>query len=306
MAGVLVFTPVWRGVNPACAAAMGPQVGDGVVWVVDDRNPFPAPDYRNIRVKYQDARRTVLDGEFSALVTLEADVIPPAGGVAALLATPGDVVYGAMMLRHGVPLLNLFQWVGTRNTGMSLSNYPAELAAARRAGTWRVSGVGFGFTLIRRHVLEQIDFRDDANGQACDMPFAEDCLRAGFVAMGRLDVECGHVDEDAGGVVLWPRSAMEGGMLYLVLETVNVMVNGRSVRLVAGSRVMIAPEVAPDLVRAGYVTFGDQRSETGDQRPEIGERGEEIGDRVTGEVELAVAPAVAVEQAVGPRQRKRR
>ena len=273
MAGVLVITPVWRGVNPLCAAAMGPQVGDGVEWVVDDRNPFPAPDYRNIRVKYQDARRQVLDGDYSALVTLEADVIPPAGGLAMLLATPGDVVYGAMLLRHGVPLLNLFQHVGSRNLGMSLSNYPHELAAARRAGTWRVSGVGFGFTLVRRHVLEQIDFRDDANGQACDIPFAEDCLRTGFEAVGRLDVECGHVDEDAGGVVLWLSAALEGGMLYVVLESVNVMVDGRSVQLVAGEQVELMPQVALDLVRAGYVTPAHP-------------------------IELAIAPVG--EQAVGP------
>lgn len=279
MAGVLVITPVWRGVHPLCAAAMGPQIGDGVEWVVDDRNPFPPPDYRNIRVKYQDARRRVLDGGYSALVTLEADVISPPGGLAMLLATPGDVVYGAMMLRHGVPLLNLFQHVGSRNLGMSLSNYPNELAAARRGGTWRVSGVGFGFTLVRRHVLEQIDFRDDLGGQACDIPFAEDCLRTGFSAMGRLDVECGHVDEDAGEVVLWPRSALEGGMLYVVHETVNVMVDGRSMRLVAGEHVELMPQVAFDLIRAGYVTPAHP-------------------------IELATAPAG--EQAVGQRQRRRR
>ena len=278
MAGVLVITPVWRGVNPLCAAAMGPQVGDGVEWAVDDRNPFPPPDYRNIRVKYQDARRRVLDGDYSALVTLEADVIPPPGGLAMLMATPGDVIYGAMMLRHGVPLLNLFQHVGNRNLGMSLSNYPHELAAARRAGTWRVSGVGFGLTLVRRHVLEQIDFRDDANGQACDIPFAEDCLRTGFSAIGRLDVECGHVDEDAGGVVLWLSAALEGGMLYVVLESVNVMVDGLSVRLVAGEQVELTPQAALDLVRAGYVTPAHP-------------------------IELATAPAG--EQAVGPWPRDR-
>lgn len=292
MAGVLVITPVWRGVNPLCAAAMGPQVGDGVEWVVDDRNPFPPPDYRNIRVKYQDARQRVLDGEFSALVTLEADVIPPFDGLAMLLATPGDVVYAAMMLRHGVPLLNLFQHVGSRNLGMSLSNYPNELAAARRAGIWRVSGVGFGFTLIRRHVLEQIDFRDDRDGQACDMPFAEDCLAAGFEALGRLDVECGHVDEDAGGVVLWPGSALEGGMLYLVLETVNVMVDGQSVRLVAEEQVELMPQAALDLVRAGYVTPARHIELTNGPRKL----------QNLNPLELAIAPVG--EQAVGPGGRR--
>lgn len=252
MAGVQVLTLTWRGVNRECEAAIRPQLGAGVEWVVDDRNPFPVPDYRNIRVKMQDARQRVLAEGRDALLTLDADCIVPPDAVAQILATPGDVVYTPTLIRHGAHILSLWQYCGDRNIGMSLSNYPDELRRARAAGVWRVSGIGWSFTLIRRHVLEALDFRDDNGKQACDVPFAEDCLRAGFVSMANLNIPITHLDEDR-GERLHPWQQEVSPMQYVARETVNVLVGGRVLHLTAGQPVELAPSEVGELIRAGYI-----------------------------------------------------
>jgi hypothetical protein len=104
-----------------------------------------------------------------------------------------DVVYGTYMFRHGWPLVvNALQYINGRNIGQSLTLHPDEHQQAKQAGRWRVSGVGLGCTLIRRSVLEQIDFEPDNDGQACDMPFARACVKAGIEQYARFDVACGH------------------------------------------------------------------------------------------------------------------
>mgnify|MGYP000933634460 CR=1 FL=1 len=280
MAGVLVFTPTWRGVDPDVQAALVAQLDDvpGAEWVIDDRNPYPAPDYRNIRVKMQDARLRTLAGQFDGLVTVDADCIIPPDGLRALVATTGDVVYTPTMIRHGARLLSLWQYCGDRNVGMSLSNYPDELAAARAAGVWRVSGIGWSFTLIRRHVLEALDFRDDNDRQACDVPFAEDALRAGFVSMANLTLPVVHIDADRGERLAPWEATMQRE--YVVLETVNAVAAGRFVALVAGDVVTLTDAEAADLVCVGYVA----------------ER--------QAEIEMAVDEGAGVEHAVSRKRRK--
>lgn len=282
MAGVLVFTPTWRGVDPEMQAALVAQLADvpGTEWVNDDHNPFPTPDYRNIRVKMQDARRRTLDGQFDGLVTVDADCVIPPGGLRALVDTEGDVVYTPTMIRHGARLLSLWQYCGDRNVGMSLSNYPDELARARAAEVWRVSGIGFSFTLIRRHVLEALDFRDDNGSQACDVPFAEDALRAGFVSMANLSLPVVHIDVDRGERLSPWEEMMQRE--YIALETVNAVAAGRFVALAAGDVVTLTDEEAYDLLRVGYVAVRQA------------------------EIETAVDEGVGVEHAVTRNRRKRK
>lgn len=248
---ILVFTPTWRGVHPDCEAALRPQLVDGVEWVVDDRNPFPPPDYRNIRVKMQDARQRILDSNAEALLTVDADCVIPPDGIRRILDTPGDVVYAPTMIRHGAGMLSLWQYCGDRNIGMSLSNYPDELAKARKAGLWRVAGVGWSMTLIRRHVLDALDFRDDNAGQACDIPFAEDCLRAGFVAMANMNLAVEHIDQDRNERLHpWMAASRQ---LWVASQTVNVVAAGRWMALKANASVELTPAEAQDLLRAGYI-----------------------------------------------------
>lgn len=258
----MIFTPTWTkpdgsdAIHPRCKASIeAQQINGDIRWVIGRDNPFPAGDLRNVAHQYAQARALFLASDADALLTVEHDMVLPAGAVQKLIDTPADVVYGLYMLRHDTFVVNAFKYDGDVNLGMSLSRYPAELAAARRAGMARVSGVGHGCTLFRRNVLERIPFRlGDAMNVAPDIPFAEDALRAGFVSVARFDVEVIHMD---GEQELHPFQATERAM-YIARETVNAIDGeGKFAQLVEGAVVKLTVAQARPLVAAGYLNVPD-------------------------------------------------
>jgi hypothetical protein len=180
-------------------------------------------------------------------------------------------VYGVYMLRHGTKVLSAWQHTGGRNLGMSLSLYPAELRRYIAQGWGEVCGVGWGCTLIRRSVLDRITVRQTDDGDAGDIAFAGDCVRAGIRQIARFDVPCGHIEPD--GTVLDPYK--NGGIVNRVMALVNINVNvdGQSVAMRKGRYYSVPVEVAGDLWRAGYavITNDDGERETADM-PAVPER----------------------------------
>ena len=195
-----------------------------------------------------------------------------------LCDTPAPVVYGTYMLRHGEPVLNAWRYEGTQGLGMSLQRYPLEYQQYREAGVGRVSGVGFGCTLIRRHVLETIPFRQDGSDHAPDMPFALDCVRLEILQLARFDVRCGHIDR--GKILETSKSSSEGMVKVTCIQPVNIMVNGDSVSLLEGDEVELPPEQAKELASLGYVEISKGGTSA---RTEIGPEGS---------AETGVAPKV--------------
>lgn len=269
-ARVLIFTPTWidpltqeEAIHPDCAAAVKAQVGVEFDWHVTADNPFPVYDehhervyhYENVLHQYQQARAYFLNGTWDTFITVEHDnVLPDPGAVQRLVETPGDVVYAPYMLRHGQRILSTWRYENDRNLGMSLSNYPQELRRAREAVVHRISGAGFGCTLIRRHVLEQIEFAGatprDQN-MCPDLRFAETCLRKRFLSNGRFDVPVLHWDGD---YCLHPfQSRRNPIMKYIALQTMNAVAAGRYVRLKQGEEISLTDEEAADLARLGAI-----------------------------------------------------
>ena len=249
---LLVFVPTYGdGPRRETLAAVRALQFDGELTVhVSRHNPYPVPDPRNVTAQYQQARSMVLDGNYDYLLTVEHDMLPPLDAIERMAAINADVVYAAYALRHGSPsCVNLFQYTGGAGTGMSLSYYPAELAEYRRRGTGRVSGVGWGCTLIKRHVLELIEIRDDTSGQACDIPFAEDCIKHGLLAVGAFGVEAAHWN---GERWLMPYEALTTYRCE-ALETCNAFCNGQSLHLDRGKIYPLAEAQIADLVRGGHI-----------------------------------------------------
>jgi hypothetical protein len=189
-----------------------------------------------------------LAGGYDALLTVEHDMVLPPGAVERLWAVDADVVYGVYLLRHGSNVVNALEASQGRNIGMSLTFAPRLLAQAQRAGVVEVSGVGFGCTLMRREVLERIPFRPDGEGgQAPDIPFATDCVRAGVRQVAHFGVLCGHVEE---GKVLQVSEQPGERVRVEALQTVTV--TGPQ-RLEAGQIYELDGVLAGELARAGYV-----------------------------------------------------
>lgn len=260
---VLIFTPTWEvspgqyAIEPECKAAIEAQDYADFEWWESIDNPYPVPDHRNVLHQYQQARAEFLAGEWSALLTVEHDnVLPDSGAVGRLMDTPGDIVYAPYVLRHGAPLLNTWQYIGNRRAGDSLTKHPDELAKARAKNIWRVSGIGMGCTLFRRHVLEALKFRESSSLNPCpDLSFADDALRVGFVSYARFDVPVLHIEGARDGHAarrLHPFE-IEPKKAYTALVSKWVIVIEREVKLTSGKMVELDEREAEKLMKVGYV-----------------------------------------------------
>lgn len=272
---VLIFTPTYdSGPRPEMMASVSQQTYTDFVHEVSWHNPFPGRDMRNVVAQYQHGRQMMLDGGYEAMLTVEHDMVIPADALQKLYDTDAPVVYGVYMLRHGTPTLNAWQYINTRNLGMSLSLYPAEVKAAWKRGWAEVCGVGWGCTLIRREVLERINIRQNAVDDAGDLAFATDCLRAGFRQIARFDVPCGHYDHN--GKLLDAKKM--GGTVSRVyaLQPVVANVGGSSMPMRAGCYYTVPNNVAIDLQRAGFVRItndDDSQQKAGErEQPDIAAR----------------------------------
>lgn len=213
---VLVFTPVLR-LEPETVEAIFALRWEGAISYLFQRdNPFcdrtRSAGVLNHLHQYQRGREVFLKGSYDAMLVVESDIIPPPEALERLAALDADVAYGAYVFRR-TPVVNVFERYapaadGTpaRNVGESLQVNPRKLRAALRAGVVECSGAGLGCVLIKRRVLEAIEFRTLSpamNPQVhCDSWFTEDVYRAGYRMMADLHVVCGHKDED--GTILWP------------------------------------------------------------------------------------------------------
>lgn len=221
MIDVLVFTPVYR-LEPETIEAIFALEWDGPISYLFQRdNPLPV-DSRPAGVKnhvhqYRRGREVFLDGRYDAMLIIESDIIPPPDTLQKLAALEADVAYGVYVSRprdgHERSVVNLYHRYPdpapgkrARNIGESLTLRglwpPAEY------GPMDVSGAWLGCVLVRRPVLEAIDFRTlnpDLNPRVhCDMWFTSDVWRAGFSMRADTRVICGHKTPE--GNILWPPS----------------------------------------------------------------------------------------------------
>lgn len=271
--GLLVYTPTYDDLlRPETVQSIDAQrTNVRFIARIGRYNPYPGRDMRNVVAQYQQARQQMLAGGFDGLLTVEHDMILPDHAIETLWHSPGDVVYGVYMLRHGTMALNAWRYENRKGLGMSLSLYPGELAQMRKRGWGEVCGVGWGCTLMRRQVLERIDFHQNEASDAGDLAFAFDCVRAGVRQVARFDVPCGHVMPD--GTVLMP-FGRNGGIVNRVLAqaNVNINVNGQTQSLIRGRYYSLSPETADELVRAGYVVITNDDKEpdevTDEKKPE--------------------------------------
>jgi len=247
---VLIGTPTYaNALRPETAASVKAQrAAVQWDWKVVNHNPCPAPDPRNVLASYQHLRELFLQGTWDALLTVEHDMVLPPDALQRLLDTDASVAYGVYLLRHGSLVLNACEYVGEKNMGESFS-----LGKHVPAGVVRVSGVGFGCTLMRRYVVEQTPFSDHGQtGQSPDVPFAQECVRQGVGQVAHFGVLCGHIEN---GRVLMPFRDDQMAMRRVRMNvSLNALVNGASTPLVKGREYDMPAQDAIQLRRGGYAT----------------------------------------------------
>jgi len=213
---VMVFTPVYR-LEPETVQALFALEWDGpLTWVLQRDNPQPGTDratgVRNHLHQYQRGRETFLAGRYDAMLVIESDIIPPPDTLKRLAALECDVAYGCYMFRNS-PVVNVFERYYAYTSGKKAVNVGESLTVrglwpwALQMGQVECSGAGLGCVLIRRHVLEKIDFRilHNTRGVHCDSWFTNDVYDGGYRMRADTRVLCGHKRED--GVILWPPSS---------------------------------------------------------------------------------------------------
>lgn len=227
---------------------------------IDPYNPLPVTgiakqDHENTLIKYRRARQRVLAQHYDVVLFIEHDMIVPEDALVKMLNTDADVVYGLYLFRHVSPVLNCLRDVKARWVDMSVTFFDELREKGYKQGWLECSGSGFGCTLIHRHVLERIDFRRAESGHPVpDMPFATDCLRAGYKQICRFDVQCGHIKTD--GSVIWPSKTggdiMANVKIY-VYRSFNANISGKTEHFEEGEKAEMPEQYAGEFMRAGYI-----------------------------------------------------
>jgi len=199
---VLIFTPVLRLEAETVQALMALEWDGPVSFLLQRDNPTGDGKKDHLH-QYRRARKTFLQGPWDAMLIIESDLVPPPDTLKKLAALQSDCSYGVYRFRVS-NVINIFEkYPGkSKNLGQSLSIKKPLLKRAVALGKYPCSGAGLGCILIRRQVLESLDFRLERNMAHCDTYFNQDVLQAGFTQMADFTVICGHKDLD--GVVLWP------------------------------------------------------------------------------------------------------
>jgi len=213
---VLVFTPVYR-LEPETVKGVMDLEWDGPLsFLLQRDNPYWTGAERRDAVanhlhQYQRGREFFLQGTFQALLVIESDIIPPPDTLKRLAALDTDVAYGVYVFRgNRRPIVNIFEayraknGVRARNIGESLTVRGLWPEAVKQ-GVIDCSGAGLGCTLIKREVIEAVEFRlgpESRRGAHCDSYFTCDVWAGNYGMKADTAVICGHKDVD--GTILWP------------------------------------------------------------------------------------------------------
>jgi len=224
-----------------------------MVKVISSDSHYPPPDYRNVLHQYRKARKRVLRGGYDALLTIEHDIIAPPDALQQLWDTGAPVAYGIYLFRGSRNVVNAFRMVNGPNPDMSLSQFPELLEKARRDVVIEASGLGNGCTLIRREVLEKIDFRENDNDDSPipDIPFSRDCMKEGFKQVAHFGVQCGHIVSDK---ILWFNGNLKGVNSSMTrVKILNNFVGTDGKIYTVGQETEMSMELVHDYQRAGFV-----------------------------------------------------
>lgn len=230
----------------------------------DERN-------KDIVGKYNNAREMAIRGNYDAMMTIEADMIPPPNALKRLSKVDADIAYGLYVSRHGKHGWLVYKNITERVRGSeSMGESPDE-----RRSMWgqviESNGAGLGCTLISREVLEAIPFRETGQWVSNDWYFSVDAIDKGFTQKHDCSVVCGHID---GYRTLWPDVA-QGYIVTnegrLDIREMMDMANGKYIAMATldmggyfayrGDEVELDEEVAKVLLKKRFIKPAPKKQE---------------------------------------------
>lgn len=230
---VLVFCPVFdrkneAGRNTGSWELMDPRTREYLeslstdsrcTVLVQNHNPVTEEDeprrytrmVKNHKEQFNAMREIFLAGDYTHCLIVESDMIPHPDSVDMLLECDADMAFAPYMFRYGdgksCNILK-FRFRDDRNPGEPLTAHGEYLKYAKR-GIIDCSGSGFGVTMIKRRVLERLNFRtrDDKPNQFCDWWFIKNVWnQKNWTMKANMNAVAGHVNGDK---VLWPPTQSE-------------------------------------------------------------------------------------------------
>lgn len=203
----MTFTPYGNRLEPETVTAVTGLDWSGEITHVFQHAPQTGNAHEDILYQYKRGRELFLNSDCDYMLVIESDIIPPADTLQKLMELDADCGYGVYVFRKS-PVINIFEkyYQGAKNQGSSLSLSAQKLRRAIKARRIECTGAGLGCVLIKRHILDLIDFRLAPNAH-CDTWFNIDVMRGGFSQMADMTVICGHKRED--GLILWPEYATD-------------------------------------------------------------------------------------------------
>ena len=168
------------------------------MWGMDIK---PGEDrFRAVTRKYQALQRIFLSGPWDVLLTCEQDMLLPPDALqrlSRLVKDGADIAYGLYVWRY----TEQFWWsahprIETDAAGVpwfwSLTQYPEE-ARALWGQPIVVAGLGLGCTLLTRHALTRLSFRQARADHCCDTTLALDAQSEGLIQICDTGAVCGHM-----------------------------------------------------------------------------------------------------------------
>ncbi len=195
---ILLFVPYTRdyAAHRASIEALGMAGHSVTVHYQREGDDPTAHRWVNVTAKYRLAREMSLNGGYDALFCVEDDIVVPPDALLKLIAADADIAYGLVTWRREPHC-----WSAAYVTGPGESDhitFDMDMNKARAAWGRVIDVIGCGLfcTLIRRNVLEALDFRLPSTARCCDFYHAWDAYAAGFTQRCDTTVLCGHIMED--------------------------------------------------------------------------------------------------------------
>lgn len=195
---VLIFIPQSRIIEPSLESIRNlDTTGHEVVFEFASMGDDPAAHrWVNVTHKYQTARKMALAGGYDALFCVEDDILVPPDALKKLDAVGADIAYGLVTWRREPHHWSAAYVSGPKDGDHETYDMDPRKMRAAWGSVIDVIGCGLFCTLIRRDVLEALDF-ELRGSRCCDFYHAWDAHVAGFTQQCDTSVVCGHVMNEA-------------------------------------------------------------------------------------------------------------